>query len=92
MYNKLVTTTEYTDFDPDASERIVDYPNAYKYILNTTYNEDGTPMKGSAIFLHCYREQRTYTGGCISIPFDKMEYVMTHVQPDSKIIIRMKEA
>ena len=92
MYNKLVTTTEYTDFDPDASELIVDYPNAYKYILNTTYNEDGTPMKGSAIFLHCYREQRTYTGGCISIPFDKMEYVMTHVQPDSKIIIRMKEA
>ena len=87
-YNTLVSTNDYTDFSIEDSEHIVDYPNAYKYILNTTYNEEQTPMKGSAIFLHCYREERTYTGGCISIPLDKMEYVMTHVQPDTKIIIR----
>jgi len=90
-YNTLVSTNDYTDFNLDDSEHIVDYPNAYKYILNTTYNEEGTPNKGSAIFLHCYREERTYTGGCISIPVDKMEYVMTHIQPDSKIILRMLE-
>ena len=89
-YNTLVSTDEYTDFDMDASEHIVDYPNAYKYILNTTYNEERIPNKGSAIFLHCYREQRTYTGGCISIPLEKMEYVMQHVAKDTKIIIRMQ--
>ena len=90
-YNKLVSTKDYTDFSVDDSERIVDYPNAYKYILNTTYNDEGTPGKGSAIFLHCYREERTYTGGCISIPLDKMEYVMQHVQENTKIIIRPQQ-
>ena len=90
-YNTLVTTNEYTDFNKDESEHIIDFKNAYQYILNTTYNDDGTPMKGSAIFLHCYREERTYTGGCISIPFEQMEYVMKHVQPDSRIIIRMAD-
>ena len=68
----------------------MDYPNAYKYLLNTTYNEQCAPGVGSAIFLHCYREQRTYTGGCISIPFESMEYVMKHISPDAKIIIRMQ--
>ena len=87
-YNTLVSTDDYKDFSTDDSEHIVDYPNAYKYILNTTYNEECIPNAGSAIFLHCYREQRTYTGGCISIPLDSMEYVMTHIKSDSKIIIR----
>ena len=90
-YNQLVSTDDYTDFSIEDSEHIVDYPNAYKYILNTTYNEEGTPGAGSAIFLHCYREERTYTGGCISIPYEKMEYVMQHVDEDTKIIIRMAE-
>ncbi|MBR3298088.1 MAG: hypothetical protein IKI64_02680 [Clostridia bacterium] len=89
-YNKLVSTDEYTDFDVEEAERIMDYPNAYKYLLNTTYNEQCAPGVGSAIFLHCYREQRTYTGGCISIPFESMEYVMKHISPDAKIIIRMQ--
>ena len=89
-YNTLVSTNDYTDFDTEASEHIVDYPNAYKYILNTTYNDKGIPNKGSAIFLHCYREERTYTGGCISIPLEKMEYVMQNIKKDSKIVIRMK--
>ena len=86
-YNTLVSIDEYKDFSLDDSEHIVDYPNAYKYILNTTYNEECVPNAGSAIFLHCYREQRTYTGGCISTPLDSMEYVMTHIKDDSKIII-----
>ena len=72
------------------AEHLVDYPNAYRLILNTTYNEAGTPGLGSAIFLHCYREQRTYTGGCISIPYESMKYVMTHIRPDAKIVIRLK--
>ena len=89
-YNQLVSTDDYTDFDKEESEHIVDYPNAYKYILNTTYNDKGVPYKGSAIFLHCYREERTYTGGCISIPEDKMAYVMTKVDEKSRILIRMQ--
>ena len=87
-YNTLVSIDEYKDFSTDDSEHIVDYPNAYKYILNTTYNEECVPNAGSAIFLHCYREQRTYTGGCISIPLESMEYVMKRITDDAKIIIR----
>ena len=87
-YNTLVSTDEYTDFDRARSEHIIDYPNAYRYILNTTYNAGGSPGLGSAIFLHCYREQRTYTFGCVSIPFESMEYVMTHIRPDARILIR----
>ena len=87
-YNTLVSTDEYTDFSRELSEHIVDYPNAYRYILNTTYNAEGAPGLGSAIFLHCYREQRTCTGGCISIPFESMEYLMTHIRPDARIVIR----
>lgn len=89
-YNSLVSTDDYTDFHLEDAEHLVDYPNAYRLILNTTYNEAGTPGLGSAIFLHCYREQRTYTGGCISIPYESMKYVMTHIQPDAKIVIRLK--
>ncbi len=87
-YNTLVTTGEYRDFDTEASERIADYPDAYRYVLNTTWNEERIPGKGSAIFLHCQREGRTYTAGCIAIPEEAMEYVMRHVRPGTKIVIR----
>ncbi|MBQ5951904.1 MAG: L,D-transpeptidase family protein [Lachnospiraceae bacterium] len=88
-YNTLADIREYADFNTEDAEHIVDYPNAYKYILNTTYNEEHTPYRGNAIFLHCYREQRTYTGGCIGIPEETMKFVMQRVRPDSKIIIRV---
>ena len=88
-YNTMVSTRDYTDFNTGESEHLIEMTNAYKYALNTTYNEECEPGKGSAIFLHCYREERTYTGGCISIPLEKMEYVMRHVQAGTKIIIRM---
>lgn len=90
-YNTLVTTDEYRDFDTSVSEHIADYPDAYRYVLNTTWNEERIPGKGSAVFLHCYREGHTHTSGCIAIPADAMEYVMRHVKPDTKIVIRLGE-
>ncbi|MBQ7252428.1 MAG: L,D-transpeptidase family protein [Kiritimatiellae bacterium] len=90
-YNTLVTTGEYRDFDKEASERIADCPDAYRYVLNTTWNEERIPGKGSAIFLHSQREGRTYTAGCIAIPEKAMEYVMRHVRPETKILIRLKD-
>lgn len=90
-YNTLVTTDEYRDFDKAVSEHIADYPDAYRYVLNTTWNEERNPGKGSAIFLHCYREGRTYTGGCIAIPEKAMAYVMRHVKSDTKILIRLMD-
>ncbi len=89
-YNTLVNTDDYTAFDPEQSERIMDYPDAYQYVLNVSYNEERIPGKGSAIFLHCYRNQRTYTGGCISIPIEAMEYVMQHVDENTRVILRMR--
>lgn len=48
-YNEMVDITDYPDLDLTDSEHIVDYE--YQYCLNISFNEDGTPGRGSAIFL-----------------------------------------
>lgn len=85
-YNELVDIKDYPDLDKENSEHIVDYVLQYQYCLNISYNEKGVPGGGSAIFLHCFGF-KPYTGGCISIPFDKMEYVMKNVDPDCVVVI-----
>lgn len=85
-YNQLVSTRDYTDFDRKDSEHIIDYALAYKYCLNISWNFDGTPKKGSAIFLHCYTKNK-FTGGCVSLPEDIMRKVVTLVKPDCVVIM-----
>ena len=86
-YNELVSLKDYPDLDTKNSERIMDYPIHYRYCLNISYNEDGTPGLGSAIFLHCFGDRKPFTGGCVAIPYDKMRLVMQQVSPNCKIII-----
>ena len=90
-FNELVSTDDVPDLDTEESEHIAEFDYAYQYVLNVSYNEERIPGKGSAIFLHCYRNQRTYTGGCISIPIEAIEYVMQHVDENTRVILRMKE-
>ncbi len=87
MYNQMVNIRELPDLRKDASEHIVDYDPAYTYCLNISYNENGVPGLGSAIFLHCFRGDRPYTGGCIALPVDKMHFVMQKVHPDCVVVI-----
>ncbi|MDO5702825.1 MAG: hypothetical protein Q4G47_05675 [Lachnospiraceae bacterium] len=86
-YNKLVSTADGMDFDGEKSERIADKQTAYRYGISLSYNEKGTPFKGSAIFLHAMGRNSFYTGGCISVPFDAMTTLITRIKPTAKIII-----
>ncbi|MBR4473324.1 MAG: alpha/beta fold hydrolase [Oscillospiraceae bacterium] len=86
-YNQMVSIKDYPDLDLKDSEWIVDYPIHYQYCLNISYNEEGIPGLGSAIFLHCLGPCKPYTGGCVAIPRDQMITVMQHVSPDCVVVI-----
>ena len=87
MYNQMVSIKDYPDLKKDDSEHIFDYQYEYQYCLNISYNEDGTPGKGSAIFLHCFGDRKPRTGGCVAIPEEQMYFVMQHVNPDCVVVI-----
>ena len=86
-YNELVSLRDLPELNTDESEHIVDYPHEYQYCLNISYNAEGTPGLGSAIFLHCLGAFKPYTGGCVAIPQDKMIAVMQQVRPDCAVVI-----
>jgi L,D-peptidoglycan transpeptidase YkuD (ErfK/YbiS/YcfS/YnhG family) len=74
-YNKLVNAKEYTAFDRSASEHLINYSGYYDYCIDTGYNFEGTPYRGSAIFLHCVINDE-HTHGCIAIPKEYMTEIM----------------
>ena len=86
LYNQFTSTKDGAVFDTKESEHIIEYTKPYQYCLNISYNEEGKPGLGSAIFLHCY-SNNTYTGGCVAIPEDNMRQLMRRIQPGCKIII-----
>ena len=86
-YNEMVSLTEYPELNLPDSEHIVDYTYQYQYCLNISYNAEGTPGLGSAIFLHCLGDRKPYTGGCVAIPMEQMYFVMQHVSPDCVVVI-----
>lgn len=88
-YNELVSLRELPGLDLESgdSEHIIDFPYHYQYCLNISYNEDGTPGLGSAIFLHCLAPAKPFTGGCVSIPEDHMKYVMQHIDDKTAVVI-----
>ena len=93
-YNELVNLKDLPDLDIESgdSEHIVDFPYHYQYCLNISYNEEGIPGLGSAIFLHCFGPAKPFTGGCVAIPEDHMKYVMQHVDEETVVVIDTYEA
>jgi L,D-peptidoglycan transpeptidase YkuD (ErfK/YbiS/YcfS/YnhG family) len=87
QYNKMVDARQFPGLNKENSEHIVDYNPNYIYCMNISYNEEGTPGKGSAIFLHCLDAKKPYTGGCVAIPEDKMRFVLQHVKKDCAVVI-----
>ena len=85
-YNQFVSTRDYDDFNKKESEHIIDYDLAYTYALNISYNEDGRPGLGSAIFLHCYTKNH-YTGGCVAIPQKIMVEVLRRVNEGCVVVM-----
>ncbi len=86
-YNKMVDIRKLPGLDTEASEHIVDYDPHYTYVMNISYNEACTPGLGSAIFLHCFGPFKPYTGGCVSLPTEKLRAVMLKVRPDCVVVI-----
>ena len=83
----MVDIKDFPALARDDSEHIVDYEYQYQYCLNISFNEDGTPGRGSAIFLHCFGPLKPYTGGCVALPENIMKQVMQRVQPDCVVVI-----
>lgn len=83
---KDIKDKDKNDFNKNDSEHIIDYEPAYNYALNISYNEDGTPNRGSAIFLHCQIKNK-FTAGCVAIPENVMRDVMIRVKSDCVIIM-----
>ena len=91
QYNRMVSIKDYPDLKKDDSEHIFDYQYEYQYCMNISYNEEGAPGKGSAIFLHCLGDRKPRTGGCVAIPEEQMYFVMQHVDPDCVVVIDSME-
>ncbi len=87
QYNQMVDIRDVPDLTMDDSEHIVDYEYQYQYCLNISFNEDGTPGRGSAIFLHCFGPLKPYTGGCVALPENIMLLVMQNVREDCVVVI-----
>ena len=87
QYNELVNIKDHPDLNLDDSEHIIDYIYHYQYCLNISYNEEGTPGLGSAIFLHCFAPAKPFTGGCVAIPEDYMRFVMQRVDEKTAVVI-----
>ena len=87
QYNKMVNINDYPNLDTQNSEHLIEYTRQYQYCLNISYNEEGVPGLGSAIFLHCTGPNKPYTGGCVAIPEDQMKVVMQNVKPDCTVVI-----
>lgn len=86
-YNELVNIKDLPDLNTDDSEHIADYIYHYQYCLNISYNEEGTPGLGSAIFLHCYAPAKPFTGGCVSVPEDYMKFILCNVDEETIVVI-----
>ena len=86
-YNEMVDIKDFPDLNMDNSEHIIDEEYEYQYCLNISFNEDGTPGKGSAIFLHCFGPTKPRTGGCVAVPEYTMVQVLQRVQLDCVVVI-----
>ncbi len=86
-FNELVSIKDVPDLDTEESEHITDFDYAYQYVLNMGYNSECEYEKGFAFFLHCFRMNRTYTGGCVGVPENIMKFIMQHVKPGCRITI-----
>ncbi len=89
-YNQMVRLEDCPDLDLAASEHIVDCEPEYRYCLNISFNEEGTPGRGSAIFLHC-AGAKTETGGCVAVPEEIMKQILQRVDPDCVVLIDTAE-
>ncbi len=85
-YNQFVDTQVVGDvFDKAASEHLSAYGAVYNYCIDMGYNPEGTPHKGSALFLHCTNGYGT--AGCVGIPEESMRQIVCWLKPGAKFLL-----
>lgn len=88
-YNKLVDERKVDRKHTSSDEYLIKYKGVYNYCLFIDYNAEGTPHKGSCIFLHCTGSNK-YTAGCVAVPEKTMKKIVQWARAGAKIVIREK--
>ncbi|MBQ6380687.1 MAG: L,D-transpeptidase family protein [Clostridia bacterium] len=86
-YNTLLRKGDDPDNDYSEDEHLMDYPIRYKYLLDLGYNKAGAPYAGNAIFLHCWKDPDTPTGGCVAVSEEDMVTILKTVTPGTTATI-----
>ena len=86
-YNQLLYGKDDPDNDYSEDEHLADYPIRYAYLLDMGYNKACAPYAGNAIFLHCWKDENTPTGGCVAISEENMVKVLTTITPGTIVTI-----
>lgn len=84
-YNQLIDTRITNRRRTSKDEYLIKYKGAYNYGIFIDYNKEGTPYKGSCIFLHCSTGRAT--AGCVSVPQSTMVNFLKKLRPGAKIVI-----
>ncbi|MBQ3424855.1 MAG: L,D-transpeptidase family protein [Clostridia bacterium] len=90
-YNQLVDERTADRKHTSSDEYLINYKGVYNYCLFIDYNAEGTPGKGSCIFLHCTGKNK-YTAGCVAVSEAAMKKIIRWVKPGAKIVIRQQPA
>ena len=85
-YNKFIDVDKVIK-DWKSAEHICEFGESYHYVLSTSYNFEGIPGVGSAVFLHCSSEEAKSTAGCIAIPEVYMKELVKQVEPQCVLIV-----
>ena len=87
LYNQLVDAAATGRAWTSSDEHLIDYTPHYNYCLFIDYNAEGTPNRGSCIFLHC-KGRSAYTSGCVAVEEAVMMAILRWIRPGAKIVIR----
>lgn len=60
----------------------------YDLILTTDWNARGVPGKGSAIFVHIWRQPHYPTAGCVALARADLIWITRRLTPASTLIVR----
>ena len=88
-YNQLVDERLVDRKHTSSDEYLINYKGVYNYCLFIDYNAEGTPHKGSCIFLHCTGSNK-YTAGCVAIAESSMKKIVQWARSGAKIVVREK--
>jgi L,D-peptidoglycan transpeptidase YkuD (ErfK/YbiS/YcfS/YnhG family) len=84
MYNRLFTGKT----DAKSFEKMRRNDDLYRFGIVINYNtEPVVRYKGSAIFLHIWRDRDTPTSGCVAVPEEDIKAVISWLDPEKDPLI-----